>query len=49
MSVTWISSKTQVATVNSSGLVTAVAAGTTTITATSGTISGNTTLTVILK
>ena len=44
--VTWTSSDTSVATVNSSGLATAVAAGTTTITATSGSISGNTTFTV---
>ena len=44
--VTWRSSKTSVATVNSSGLATAVAAGTATITASSGSISGNTTLTV---
>ena len=44
--VTWSSSNTSVATVNSSGLATAVAAGTATITATSGSISGSTTLTV---
>jgi hypothetical protein len=44
--VTWSSSNTSVATVNSSGLATAVGAGTATITATSGSISGNTTLTV---
>jgi len=47
--VTWSSSNPSVATVSSSGVVTAVAAGTATITATSGTISGNTTLTAILK
>ncbi|MCJ7494204.1 MAG: Ig-like domain-containing protein, partial [Deltaproteobacteria bacterium] len=45
--VTWSSSNTSIATVNSSGLATAVAVGTgTTITATSGKISGSTTLTV---
>lgn len=44
---TWSSSSTSVATVNSSGLATPVAAGTATITATSGSISGSTTLTVI--
>ena len=42
--VTWISSDTLVATVNSSGLATAIAAGTASITATSGSISGSTTL-----
>ena len=45
-SVTWRSSSTQIATINSSGLATGVASGSTTITATSGTVSGNTTLTV---
>lgn len=45
-SVTWSPSSTGVATVNSSGLATAIAAGSTTITATSGIIFGNTTLTV---
>ena len=45
--VTWNSSDISVATVNSSGLATAVAAGTATITATFlGSISGSTTLTV---
>jgi uncharacterized protein YjdB len=44
--VTWSSSNTAVAIVNSNALTTAVAAGTATITATSGTISGSTTLTV---
>jgi hypothetical protein len=44
--VTWSSSNTSVATVNTSGLATGVAPGTSTITATSGSISGNTTLTV---
>ena len=44
--VTWSSSDALVATVDSSGLATAVAAGPATITATSGSISGNTTLTV---
>ena len=46
MQVTWSSSDTSVATVSSDGLATAIAAGTTTITATSGSISGSTTLTV---
>ena len=44
--VTWLSSKTSVATVNSSGLATTIAAGSTIITATQGSVSGNTTLTV---
>lgn len=44
--VTWSSSNPSVATVNKSGLVTAVAAGTATITATFGGISGNTVLKV---
>ncbi len=45
-SVTWTSSDTTVATIDSRGLATAVAAGTATIKASSGSISGNTTLTV---
>lgn len=45
-SATWGSSDTAKATINASGLATAVAAGSTTITATSGSISGNTMLTV---
>lgn len=45
-SVTWSSSSTNIATINGSGLATAVAAGSTTITATSGSVSGSTTLTV---
>jgi acid phosphatase type 7 len=49
-SVTWSSSNTAVATIGNSagteGLVTALATGSTTITATSGSISGSTTLTV---
>ncbi len=46
-SVTWSSSNTDVATIgSSSGLATALAAGTTTIEATSGSISGSTILTV---
>jgi len=49
-SVTWSSTKTTVATISkvagSMGLATAVASGTTTIKATSGSISGSTTLTV---
>lgn len=44
--VTWGSSDTSKATINASGLATAVAAGSTTVTATSGSISGTTTLTV---
>jgi uncharacterized protein YjdB len=46
-SVTWTSINTAVATINSNGLVMALTAGTTTITATSGAISANTTLTII--
>lgn len=46
MQVTWNSSNSAVATVNSSGLATGVAAGTSNITATSGSITGNTNLTV---
>lgn len=45
--VTWTSSSTAVATVNSSGLATTVAAGSTTITATVGSFTDNTTLTVV--
>jgi hypothetical protein len=49
-SVTWISSDTKVATISttagSNGLVTSLAAGTTTITASSGSVSGSTLLTV---
>ncbi len=44
--VTWTSSDPAVAAISSSGLATALARGTTTITATSGNISGSTTLTV---
>ena len=44
--IQWISTNVQVATVNSSGLATAVAAGTTTIIAQSGGINGSATLTV---
>jgi hypothetical protein len=44
--VTWSSSMTAVATISSGGLVTGVATGTTMITATSGSISGSTMLTV---
>ena len=44
--VNWTSSNTSVATINTAGLATAVAAGNTTITATYGAISGNTTLLV---
>ena len=43
---TWTSSDTSVAAVSGDGLATAIAAGTATITATSGSISGSTTLTV---
>lgn len=45
-SVTWGSSNTSVATISASGLATAVGGGTTNITATSGSITGMTTLTV---
>lgn len=45
-SVAWSSSSTNVATINSSGLATSVATGTTTITAAESGISGVTTLTV---
>ena len=45
-SVTWSSSNTAVATINSSGLATAVAIGSATISATSGSITGSTALTV---
>ena len=45
-SATWTSSVPSVATINSTGLATGVAAGTTTIQATSGSIYGTTTLTV---
>src|SRR5437764_10919854 len=45
--VTWSSSTTSVATVNNSGLVTTVGAGTTTITATVGSFSDSSTLTVV--
>lgn len=44
--VTWATSAAGVATVNASGLVTGVAAGTATITATSETVNGTTTVTV---
>jgi uncharacterized protein YjdB len=44
--VAWGSSNPSVATISTSGLATAVAAGTSTVTATSGSISGGTTLTV---
>ena len=43
---TWTSSKTAVATISSSGLATGVSAGTTTISAALGSVSGSTTLTV---
>jgi uncharacterized repeat protein (TIGR03803 family) len=45
-SVKWKSSKTHVATIASGGLATGVAAGTTTITAASGLVSGNSVLTI---
>ena len=44
--VTWSSSDTTLATINSAGLATGVAAGSVTIHATSGSVSGSTTLTV---
>lgn len=43
----WSSSNTAVATINQTGLATGLSPGATTITATSGTISGSTTLTVV--
>ena len=46
-SVTWTSGTTTVATINSSGLATGVATGTSIISATSGTIIGSTTMTVV--
>ena len=45
--VTWASDDSAVATVDSSGLVTAIAAGSATVTATSDGVSGNATITVI--
>jgi hypothetical protein len=45
-SVTWASGTPAAATINTSGVATAVAVGSTTISATSGSVSGNTTLTV---
>lgn len=45
-SATWSSSDTTIATITAGGLATGVLAGNTTITATSGTVSGTTTLTV---
>jgi uncharacterized protein YjdB len=47
-SVTWASSDTSVARINSIGLVTGISAGTASITATLGTISGATTATVTI-
>lgn len=44
--VTWTSSNTSIATINTAGLATGVATGTTTITAKSGSVSANTVLTV---
>ena len=49
LTVTWSSGETSVATVDASGLVTAVANGTATITATSGSASGSATVTVAQK
>ena len=45
-SVTWTSSNLAVATINASGVATGLGAGSSTITATSGSVSGVTTLTV---
>ncbi|WP_174237995.1 Ig-like domain-containing protein, partial [Granulicella sp. L56] len=45
-SVTWTSTNPAIATINSAGLATAVASGTTTIQTTSGAVSGSTNLTV---
>ena len=47
-SVTWASNATAVATVNASGLVTAVGNGTATITATAGSVSGTATVTMVV-
>ena len=47
--VTWLSSNVQVATVNATGLVTTVAAGTTTIIAESGGLNASSTVTVTLR
>ena len=44
--VTWSSSKTSVATINTSGLATTIAGGSSIITATQGSVAGSTTLTV---
>ena len=44
--VTWASSNSAIATVSATGVVSALSSGTTTITATSGTVSGNTNVTV---
>ena len=44
--VTWMSSSPGVATINASGMATGVTAGTTTISASLGSVSGNTTLTI---
>ncbi len=44
--VTWSSSNLSVGTINAAGVFTAVAAGTTTVTATSGSVSGSATVTV---
>jgi uncharacterized protein YjdB len=48
-SAAWSSSSTATATINAAGLATAVTAGTSTITATSGSVSGASTLTVTAK
>src|SRR5262249_23276989 len=45
--VTWASSNTGVATINPSGLASAIASGTTTVSAQRGTVSNSTTMTVI--
>ena len=45
-SVTWTSSDNTIATINSSGLASGVSAGDATVVATSGSVSGSTTLTV---
>lgn len=47
--VSWRSSNTAIATINSSGLVTGVIAGSSTITATSGTVTGTTGLTSVAR
>jgi hypothetical protein len=44
--VSWASSNTEIATINNAGLATAITVGATTVTATSGSVTGNTKLTI---